>query len=206
MPEKSLPFFREPQQNLPNQLDPLSPQSSQTVYGSGPNLISEEEILPPNFFYIDKAFKFFRKASFFIVIVFGLMLMANFVLNLKLEAQRKMTNQLADEVGRYTLIQKNAADVDKKTQFYQNTLSQRYILGDKTKVIFSNLDPSTVLTTVSITPEKFSMTIEVATPLDFAKLVARYLESDRIASVTLRSADLIANRNVFKVSMEGTYK
>jgi hypothetical protein len=208
MQEKSLPFFRtkQPNQQDQQQPDPLNPISSQSVYGTGPNLISQEELLPPNLFYIDKAFKFFRSASFFIVITFGIMLAANFVVNLKLESQRKMINQLADEVGRYTLVEKQATEIKKRTDFYESTLSKRHLLGDKAQTIFLNIDPTTSLNTISITPEKFTMTIEVLSPLDFAKLVSRYLESGRIASITLRSADLLANKNVFKIVLEGTYK
>jgi len=134
------------------------------------------------------------------------MLIVNSVLNLKLQSQRKMINQLADEVGSYSLVVKQAIDIDKKIKFYENTLIQRYVLGDKAHIIFSNLDPTTALSAILITPEKFTMIVEVATPLDFARLVTKYLESDRIASVTIHSADLLANKNVFKVSLEGTYK
>lgn len=203
MLEKSLPFFRETQPNQPKQ---LGPQSSSQIYSSGPNLLLQEEVLPVNYFYTDKFLKTFRQMSFFITILFGLMLTANFVLNLKLESQRKMINQLADEVGQYTLVEKQAIDVARKTKFYENTLSQRYILGDKSRIIFSSLDPSVVLKTTSIAPEKFTMTIEVATPVSFAKLINTYLESDRIASITLRSADLRTTRNVYEVTFEGTYK
>ena len=206
MPEKSLPFFREKKTKQPNQPDPLSPQNSQAIYSSGPNLVLQEEILPSNYFYIDKFFKFFRKTSFFIVILFGAMLIVNSILNLKLQSQRKIINQLADEVGSYSLVEKQAIDVDKKIKFYENTLSQRYVLGDKAHVIFSNLNSTAVLNAISIAPEKFTMVVEVATPLDFAKLVTKYLESARIASITIHSADLVANKNIFKVSLEGTYK
>lgn len=203
MPEKSPPFFRGKQPDRSNQ---LSPQSSSQIYSSGPNLILQEEVLPSNYFYIDKLFKTFRDVSYYFVVIFGLMLIANFVLNLKLESQRKMINQLADEVGQYTLIEKQAIDVDRKTKFYQKTLIQRYVLGDKARVIFSGLNPAIALNAMSITPEKFTMTIEVATPMHFAKIINTYLESDRIASITLRSADLVVNRNVYKVMLEGTYK
>jgi hypothetical protein len=197
MPEKFPPFFRQ---------SPANQESNQTVYGTGPNLVSQEETHPARFYYFKILVNLFKKLSFFITVLFGLMLLMNIYYNLRLEGQRKILNQLANEVGRYTDINAEARDIDKKTIFYQKTLSQRNILGDKAETIFSGINERINLTDMVITLEKFDMTIEVKSPFDFADLMAKYLQSKNIGSISIQSADLNRTKGVFKVVLSGTYK
>lgn len=203
MPEKSLPFYRSSQQKQSN---PQEQPSNQAIFNIGTNLVFQDETLPANFQSMVFLTGLFKKLIFLTIVVFGLMLMANVYLNLKLESQRLVINQLADQVGTFTLTEKQAIDIDKKINFYQATLSQRNLLGDKTKAIFSNLPDDIKLLDINLSPTKFSMNIEVGTPLEFAKLIAKYLSDPHISQISLNSADLITSRNVFRVNIGGVFK
>lgn len=204
MLEKSLPFFRQnppkPEPSLENQ------QNNSSTYGSGPNLVYHQDYTAPLVGYSNKITSILKKWSFALTIVFGIGLCFNYYLDLRLASRREIINQLATEVGNYTDTRSKAIDIDKKSNFYKNTLSTRALLGEKAHDTFSNLNPQTVLQQAALYPDKFMIEVEVSSPLEFAQLVARYLQSKHISSLSLQSADLVASRQVYRVVMQGTYK
>lgn len=137
--------------------------------------------------------------------MFILLLVTNWVLNLKLASQRILLNQMADRLDEYSIVKKQAIDIDKKTAFYTGALSRRAILGDKAEVIFSNLGESIILRSATITNERFGLDFVVTSPLDFAKLVDRYLQTGVVSHVTLKSADFITGTGTYLVVIEGGY-
>jgi hypothetical protein len=200
MPEKHLPFYRLQLQGKEKQ------PKSQSKYSSTPNFIFQEEYLPYNAVYMFVAASFLRKLSYAIVIVFGLMLLLNNFFNLKLESQRIVNGAIADRLQRFTPIERTAREVDRKTKFYEQTLSERSLLGEKTRVIFSKLNPQIKLESANVNLTDFELQIIVFSPLDFARLTNEYLQEKQIASIILQRADYRAGDRSYSILLKGSYK
>lgn len=224
MPEKSLPFFRQnkpsqeqnPQSQLNNAFGFLGKllskgtrdetRATPNVYGAGANLVYQEEKPQVVQFYADRLTSVFRKLSFITILVFLALLAVNKYLDLKLAGQRVMVNSIANEAARYSLVRRQALEIDKKSKFYHQTMAARSVLGDKVSDTFNKIMPDIKLLDMEIDRDGFNMIIEVGSPLEFAKLIASYMESSHIASISLKSASLMSSRDVFRVQLEGKYK
>ncbi len=199
MLEKSPPFFRQKQEK--------SHQNQQNQpSNTGPNFVLQNEIVPVKYFYYDKFAKFFQKIALLISLVFLALLFVNIYLTLRLESERLMLVPLADQVDDYTSTRVTAADVAKKIQFYQQTLTDRVTLGNKSKVIFSNIGTDIKLESALLTPQSFSMIIEVSNPFEIANLISKYMESESVGQIVLRSADLTPSTKKYRVVIDGVFK
>jgi hypothetical protein len=200
MPEKHLPFYRLPllgKEKQPKKQSPNSPSS---------NFVLHEEFIPASNYQLVVITGLIRKSTTAILVVFGLMLAMNIFLNLKLESQKIVNNTVADHLQRFKPIEQDAILLDKKTKFYEKTIAERSVLGDKSRVVFSNLDSSIVLNTASILVAKFTLDITVKSPLDFALLATRYLKESNIDSITLVSANYKPDSQQYHVVLEGNFK
>ncbi len=198
MQEKSLPFFRQPQKDQNN-------ENPQQTYGLGSNLVFLERDAPYNAVHLRVLTRTFIKLNYFIAVSFLILMIVNWAVDLKLQSQKILLNHLADQVGNYSLVRSQAIDLDKKIKFYAQTLSMRSVLGEKSQVIFSNLNDSIDVKTATIKQENFVLEFEVESPLIFAQLAYRYLKDPLIASITLRTAELNPSTKMFNVVIEGTY-
>lgn len=195
-----------------HQKDPNAPQSSSvndmpiSHNGLGSSLFYQQENSETIYFSLGRLASLFKKLSYLILWSFLLLLIYNFYLDLKLKSSYKMLDSFSSQAEYYSLVRAKAMSLNKKIDFYNQTLSRRVSVGEKNKVLFSNVSSTSSVKNALVTSDKFTLSIEVLSPYDFGVLINKYLDSGHIAEISLKSAELSPKTNIYEVTLQGKFK
>ena len=220
MPEKSLPSNQKENQKkdqVPT-AKPLADQKSRLLsqpqkqsqnevsLGTGLNLITgfQQDRLAPE--RTKKNAVLLRSFIIIASVVFGALIVINYLLILTINYQKKTQERLIRTVSSYAEVEERGRSIDEKTIFYKKTLNEKREISSKAGFITENLGYDVELRNLLLDHNSFSLSIRGATPFTFASLIARYLEGDVVSEVVIKTASLNAMEGNFDVVMEGSFR
>jgi len=202
----------KPTKGDPNQIPSLEKsqkpnQSEKGSYlGTDLNLISSSQrnVLEPE--SVRRKISLLRSFVIFVSIIFGIVLIANFLMVSVLDSQKRNQDQLLKIVKSYSDVEERAKIIGEKTILYKKILSGKDAVSPKVKFVMNNLGSNVELRDVDLQKTGFSLSIKVDTPYDFTNLISRYLEGDMISEISIESASLDMQDSKFNVYMKGVFK
>ena len=165
MLEKFLPSFQKKKndrkQKLQNQKNPQSPQKSQEQLNlqnpkspqrekkknekeenltPGFNLISQFQdfyVVPK---YAEKLISLIRKFIVIVSVVFGILLIFNFVISYVIQFQKDWQEELVREIDSYAGVEEKAKRISDKTFLYKKFSNDRKLLSEKLNYVLDNVE------------------------------------------------------------------
>lgn len=214
MLKKYLPRFLKGKQKEKNPPSKASSELTQSekdpysaIFGSNaaPNFALKLELENPNYYYYAIFARLFKFGAFFVVVSFMGLLILNLYFDLKLESLNRMLQSRENVASAYRSTRDIALDVDKKIKFYNNTLSQRAIVGDKAASVFGALGSGVEFVSLVIDSKNFFLTVTAENASEFAQLLATYSEDPLIRELSLTSATVYFNPKRYEISLEGKF-
>lgn len=231
MLEKFLPSFQKKKndrkQKLQNQKNPQSPQKSQEQLNlqsprspqqekkknekeeklaPGFNLISQFQdfyIVPK---YVEKLISLIRKFIVIVSVVFGILLIFNFVVSYVIQFQKNWQEELVREIDSYAGVEEKAKRISDKTFLYKKFSNDRKLLSEKLNYVLDNIGPDVILEDVQMDHIGFALSLSGKSALDFTNLIVRYLEGDMLSEIVIVSANFDKSENDFNVKIDGVFK
>ena len=231
MLEKFLPSFQKKKndrkQKLQNQKNPQSPQKSQEQLNPqnprspqqekkknekeenlapGFNLISQFQ----NFYvvpkYAEKIISLIRKFIVIVSVVFGVLLIFNFVVSYVIQFQKSWQEELVREIDSYAGVEEKAKRISDKTFLYKKFSNDRKLLSEKLNYVLDNVGSDVTLEDVQMDHLGFVLSLSGKSALDFTNLIVRYLEGDMLSEIVIVSANFDKSENDFNVKIDGVFK
>ena len=231
MLEKFLPSFQKKKndrkQKLQNQKNPQSPQKSQEQLNPqnprspqqekkknekeeklapGFNLISQFQdfyIVPK---YVEKLISLIRKFIVIVSVVFGILLIFNFVISYVIQFQKDWQEELVREIDSYAGVEEKAKRISDKTFLYKKFSNDRKLLSEKLNYVLDNIGPDVILEDVQMDHLGFALSLSGKSALDFTNLIVRYLEGNMLSEIVIVSANFDKSENDFNVKIDGVFK
>ena len=231
MLEKFLPSFQKKKndrkQKLQNQKNPQSPQKSQEQLNPqnprspqqekkknekeeklapGFNLISQFQdfyIVPK---YVEKLIFLIRKFIIIVSVVFGILLIFNFVVSYVIQFQKNWQEELVQEIDSYAGIEEKAKRISDKTFLYKKFSNDRELLSEKLNYVLDNIGPDVILEDVQMDHLGFALSLSGKSALDFTNLIVRYLEGNILSEIVIVSANFDKSENDFNVRIDGVFR
>ena len=231
MLEKFLPSFQKKKndrkQKLQNQKNPQSPQKSQEQLNlqsprspqqekkknekeeklaPGFNLISQFQdfyIVPK---YVEKLISLIRKFIVIVSVVFGILLIFNFVVSYVIQFQKNWQEELVREIDSYAGVEEKAKRISDKTFLYKKFSNDRKLLSEKLNYVLDNIGPDVILEDVQMDHIGFALSLSGKSALDFTNLIVRYLEGNMLSEIVIVSANFDKSENDFNVRIDGVFK
>ena len=231
MLEKFLPSFQKKKndrkQKLQNQKNPQSPQKSQEQLNlqnprspqqekkknekeeklaPGFNLISQFQdfyIVPK---YVEKLISLIRKFIVIVSVVFGILLIFNFVVSYVIQFQKNWQEELVQEIDSYAGVEEKAKRISDKTFLYKKFSNDRKLLSEKLNYVLDNIGPDVILEDVQMDHLGFALSLSGKSALDFTNLIVRYLEGNMLSEIVIVSANFDKSENDFNVRIDGVFK
>lgn len=148
----------------------------------------------------------YRKFILVISIFFGILLLFNYVINLKIDSLKKNQESLTIKVLRYFQVEKDAKDTYERTSYYLRKQDEKQKVLGKTTFVLDNISSNITISRLKIDGEGFSFNAYGKSPFVFTQLIANYLEGDFVSEIVLRSASYNSRSDEFKVDLEGSFK
>ncbi|OGC68987.1 hypothetical protein A2415_04280 [candidate division WWE3 bacterium RIFOXYC1_FULL_39_7] len=139
-------------------------------------------------------------------VIYLVLSVANLLMDVRLNAAKVDLDSAYEAAAVYKEDAAAIQEIDRKTAFYKNIQNSRSLVGEKSSVLFEELGGTMSVVSSSLTPQSFKITLEGSSPLDFAKLLNKYLESGLVESISIKSAELQRSKNNYKVDFEGVFK
>jgi len=220
-------------QKLQNQKNPQSPQKSQEQLnlqnpGSPRQEKQEaqekkknekEENLAPGFnlisqfqnFYVvpkyaEKIISLIRKFIVIVSVVFGVLLIFNFVVSYVIQFQKSWQEELVREIDSYAGVEEKAKRISDKTFLYKKFSNDRKLLSEKLNYVLDNVGSDVTLEDVQMDHLGFALSLSGKSALDFTNLIVRYLEGDMLSEIVIVSANFDKSENDFNVKIDGVFK
>ena len=231
MLEKFLPSFQKKKndrkQKLQNQKNPQNPQKSQEQLNlqnprspqrekkknekeenltPGFNLISQFQdfyVVPK---YAEKLISLIRKFIVIVSVVFGILLIFNFVISYVIQFQKNWQEELVQEIDSYAGVEEKAKRISDKTFLYKKFSNDRKLLSEKLNYVLDNIGPDVILEDVQMDHLGFALSLSGKSALDFTNLIVRYLEGDMLSEIVIVSANFDKSENDFNVKIDGVFK
>ena len=231
MLEKFLPSFQKKKndrkQKLQNQKNPQSPQKSQEQLNlqnprspqrekkknekeenltPGFNLISQFQdfyVVPK---YAEKLISLIRKFIVIVSVVFGILLIFNFVISYVIQFQKDWQEELVQEIDSYAGVEEKAKRISDKTFLYKKFSNDRKLLSEKLNYVLDNIGPDVILEDVQMDHLGFALSLSGKSALDFTNLIVRYLEGNMLSEIVIVSANFDKSENDFNVRIDGVFK
>jgi len=231
MLEKFLPSFQKKKndrkQKLQNQKNPQSPQKSQEQLNlqnpkspqrekkknekeenltPGFNLISQFQdfyVVPK---YAEKLISLIRKFIVIVSVVFGILLIFNFVISYVIQFQKDWQEELVQEIDSYAGVEEKAKRISDKTFLYKKFSNDRKLLSEKLNYVLDNIGPDVILEDVQMDHLGFALSLSGKSALDFTNLIVRYLEGNMLSEIVIVSANFDKSENDFNVKIDGVFK
>ena len=181
------------------------------------NLANVSVSPPPNLIDIDDVFtrpeKYFIKFSNFssmvilvVSMVFGLMLVYDKELDRELMSLKAKQDMLIYSLDSFKSDIELARDVEKKAEFYTQTLSERSPLYSKISVAYGSVQSDAEINSFSMSSSGFLVSLTGKDALFFSRLINIYLRSDLVDHIILHSAAYDKNIDSYNVELEGVFK
>ena len=231
MLEKFLPSFQKKKndrkQKLQNQKNPQSPQKSQEQLNpQNPRSPQQEkkknekeENLTPGFnlisqfqdFYVvpkyaEKLISLIRKFIVIVSVVFGILLIFNFVISYVIQFQKDWQEELVREIDSYAGVEEKAKRISDKTFLYKKFSNDRKLLSEKLNYVLDNIGPDVILEDVQMDHLGFALSLSGKSALDFTNLIVRYLEGNMLSEIVIVSANFDKSENDFNVRIDGVFR
>lgn len=231
MLEKFLPSFQKKKndrkQKLQNQKNPQSPQKSQEQLNlqnpkspqrekkknekeenltPGFNLISQFQdfyVVPK---YAEKLISLIRKFIVIVSVVFGILLIFNFVISYVIQFQKDWQEELVQEIDSYAGVEEKAKRISDKTFLYKKFSNDRKLLSEKLNYVLDNIGSDVILEDVQMDHLGFALSLSGKSALDFTNLIVRYLEGNMLSEIVIVSANFDKSENDFNVKIDGVFK
>jgi hypothetical protein len=231
MLEKFLPSFQKKKndrkQKLQNQKNPQSPQKSQEQLNlqnpkspqrekkknekeenltPGFNLISQFQdfyVVPK---YAEKLISLIRKFIVIVSVVFGILLIFNFVISYVIQFQKDWQEELVREIDSYAGVEEKAKRISDKTFLYKKFSNDRKLLSEKLNYVLDNIGPDVILEDVQMDHLGFALSLSGKSALDFTNLIVRYLEGNMLSEIVIVSANFDKSENDFNVRIDGVFR
>jgi len=231
MLEKFLPSFQKKKndrkQKLQNQKNPQNPQKSQEQLNlqnprspqrekkknekeenltPGFNLISQFQdfyVVPK---YAEKLISLIRKFIVIVSVVFGILLIFNFVISYVIQFQKDWQEELVREIDSYAGVEEKAKRISDKTFLYKKFSNDRKLLSEKLNYVLDNIGPDVILEDVQMDHLGFALSLSGKSALDFTNLIVRYLEGNMLSEIVIVSANFDKSENDFNVKIDGVFK
>ena len=181
------------------------------------NLANVSVSPPPNLIDIDDIFtrpeKYFIRFSNFssmiilvVSMIFGLMLVYDKELDRSLSRLKAKQDSLIFSLDSFQSDIDLARDVEKKAEFYTQTLSERSPLYSKISVAYGSVQSDAEIISFSMGSSGFMVSLTGKDALVFSRLINIYLRSDLVDHIILHSAAYDKNIDSYKVELEGVFK
>ena len=231
MLEKFLPSFQKKKndrkQKLQNQKNPQNPQKSQEQLNlqnprspqrekkknekeenltPGFNLISQFQdfyVVPK---YAEKLISLIRKFIVIVSVVFGILLIFNFVISYVIQFQKDWQEELVREIDSYAGVEEKAKRISDKTFLYKKFSNDRKLLSEKLNYVLDNIGPDVILEDVQMDHLGFALSLSGKSALDFTNLIVRYLEGNMLSEIVIVSANFDKSENDFNVRIDGVFR
>ena len=231
MLEKFLPSFQKKKndrkQKLQNQKNPQNPQKSQEQLNlqnpkspqrekkknekeenltPGFNLISQFQdfyVVPK---YAEKLISLIRKFIVIVSVVFGILLIFNFVISYVIQFQKDWQEELVREIDSYAGVEEKAKRISDKTFLYKKFSNDRKLLSEKLNYVLDNIGSDVILEDVQMDHLGFALSLSGKSALDFTNLIVRYLEGNMLSEIVIVSANFDKSENDFNVRIDGVFK
>ncbi len=231
MLEKFLPSFQKKKndrkQKLQNQKNPQSPQKSQEQLNlqnpkspqrekkknekeenltPGFNLISQFQdfyVVPK---YAEKLISLIRKFIVIVSVVFGILLIFNFVISYVIQFQKDWQEELVQEIDSYAGVEEKAKRISDKTFLYKKFSNDRKLLSEKLNYVLDNIGSDVILEDVQMDHLGFALSLSGKSALDFTNLIVRYLEGNMLSEIVIVSANFDKSENDFNVRIDGVFR
>ncbi len=194
----SLPAFLKREQKAPQSLP------SENFIDSL-NLLEDTSFVAPDT-SLKKIVKSMQIAIGVTCVIYLVLSVANLLMDVRLNAAKVDLDSAYEAAAVYKEDAAAIQEIDRKTAFYKNIQNSRSLVGEKSSVLFEELGGTMSVVSSSLTPQSFKITLEGSSPLDFAKLLNKYLESGLVESISIKSAELQRSKNNYKVDFEGVFK
>lgn len=140
-----------------------------------------------------------------ISIIFILLLLTNYVLDAKIMRLKQDQETLSLKVLRNFQTENEVKDLYARLVYYKKRQSEKPTLFDKTSFVIENFSVEVGLNKLDITKDGFTINVVGENPASFTKLIYKYLESDFVSEIILKSASYNSRENIYRVGMEGVF-
>lgn len=148
--------------------------------------------------------------SKFIIIITEIFFLGLLMYSTKLDTDiNRLQKQVAGyeaEIESKSEVEKEARDVIERTKLLKSIRVQRTRTGGKIDTVMTSIPQNIKLKKTKFDRDGFEIEIEAPTALDISKVITNFLSHNVVSEITLKSANLDSNNNVFKSEMEGVYQ
>ena len=147
----------------------------------------------------------YRKFILFLSVLFGELLITNYILDLRLNYLKEKQDELSLRVLRYFQTEKDAKDTYERSLYYIHKQDEKQKVLEKVIFVLDPITSNVDLSQIRLNSERFTLSVRGKTPLIFTRLIADYLDGDVVSEIILRSANYNSRAGEFRVEMEGTF-
>ncbi|MFC1700315.1 hypothetical protein ACFLZ4_01565 [Patescibacteria group bacterium] len=202
MLKKQLPKQSPQSPRKPDQKPQSQTEAFQTL---GLNLLSGFQDILSTPKRTEEKISRYRKFILVVSILFGILLVVNYVLDSRVELLKDRQDVLSLKVLQYFQTETDAKDTHERTLYYLHKQEEKGKLLGKTSFVFEHIDSDVNLSRVMLDGEGFSVSAKGKTPFVFTRLFAKYLEGDIVSEIVLRSANYNSHADEFRVELEGKF-
>jgi len=140
-------------------------------------------------------------SSIFIVLFF-----ISVFLNIRLSSLKSNIDAQVLKVDAYAQVEASYGSIAKSLNTYKSVRDTKTSIYNKTLVVYEDIPNGIVINSLNITDVDFHISLSSTDLLLFSKLIAQYLRSPLVSSITLESANLSSITQGYLVSIKGTFK
>jgi hypothetical protein len=152
----------------------------------------------------------YRRISTFICLVFIPLFFVNAFLNFQLNSLKKDIDARVVRISSYDALEQSYLSVAKSVVTYKKLINTRVSLYDRLSVIYASIPEGITITSLSITPAEFHISLEGDNLLLFSFVLDKFVKSPLIGTLYLESASLKGSSaegvESYLVSIKGIFK
>jgi hypothetical protein len=153
----------------------------------------------------DRLITFIYGYCLILVFSFLVLLLFDFFFTQRIARYKQSFDSYEQEILSKTGVRFSARSLFKRIENYKSAITQKNGYSDKVAFTLSILDPST-FSTISIDENEFNVTLSGRSAIYYSSLILRFLESEEISQIYLRSAQLDPKlRGTYIVVLRGEF-
>ncbi len=194
---------------LPTNNLPKKPQKKVT---QSPNLLDQNLLTKSDNQqnpFLGNSNKLLPNFKFVIIAIQALTLLIlgiNYVLYLHIKTIETKSWDLKKTVTFNKTLAADAQNLIYKIDLFKQVAGQTKPMADTVRTVITNIPSEANLIQTSFSGKGASTVVEAPSPLSFALLISNYFKEDTVSSITLRSAEFVKGRNVFKMVIDVTFR
>lgn len=123
-----------------------------------------------------------------------------------LDVQKQEQTKLISDLQELEEKQKAIVNLEKKIKFYQNILSIKSSLADKSDFVVDHINPGLKINGIKLNHSEFNVSLSGKNIYLFTQLIVQYLEGDKVGEVSIGSASFDSSKDEFTVELKGVFK